>query len=197
MMFAAGKNAQERNIQALATLPAGLAGAVLADDGAAAPIVSPSSWSLAVDLAPKPFTRFAKSSAFLYGPCAARSWIIACAFTGPMYIAFDALLDRQKRGAVASAAQPGQIRLRKALVFAAQRIRKGDIFDFPLRYQRFKRFKNWVWVMVDVNGKIFNGCARPVPRLKMPERSGWSKKYRFTFTISSTDTKSRICKPAA
>src|SRR5260363_81791 len=84
MMFAAGKNAQERNIQALATLPAGLAGAVLADDGAAAPIVSPSSWSLAVDLAPKPFTRFAKSSAFLYGPCAARSWIIACAFTGPM-----------------------------------------------------------------------------------------------------------------
>src|SRR5260363_310734 len=109
MMFAAGKNAQERNIQALATLPsglayfvlrcvarpllhrrtwtaacAGLAGAVLADDGAAAPIVSPSSWSLAVDLAPKTFTRFAKSSAFLYGPCAARSWIIACAFTGPM-----------------------------------------------------------------------------------------------------------------
>src|SRR5260363_118375 len=84
MMFAAGKNAQERNIQALATLPAGLAGAVLADDGAAAPIVSPSSWSLAVDLAPKPFTRFAKSSAFLYGPCAALSWIIACAFTGPI-----------------------------------------------------------------------------------------------------------------
>src|SRR5260364_360186 len=72
----------------------------------------------------------------------------------PMYIAFDALLDRQKRGAVASAAQPGQIRLRKALVFAAQRIRKGDIFDFPLRYQRFKRIRHCVSSIDDAHRNI-------------------------------------------
>src|SRR5260364_51339 len=114
-----------------------------------------------------------------------------------MYIAFDALLDRQKRGAVASAAQPGQIRLRKALVFAAQRIRKGDIFDFPLRYQRFKRIRHCVSNIDDAHRNIIKWLCAACAKIENAGAVWMVKKYRFTFTISSTDTKSRICKPAA
>ncbi|MNT86918.1 hypothetical protein D3C72_2272660 [compost metagenome] len=40
-----------------------------------------------------------------------------------------------------------------------------------------------------------NGCARPEPRLKMPDLSGLSRKNRLTLTTSSTDTKSRLWLP--
>ena len=39
--------------------------------------------------------------------------------------------------------------------------------------------------------------ARPVPQLKMPDLSGWSRKSRLMRTTSSTDTKSRRCSPSA
>src|SRR6266481_353861 len=42
-----------------------------------------------------------------------------------------------------------------------------------------------------------NVAALPQPRLKIPERSEWSRKSRLTCTTSSMLTKSRRCSPAA
>src|SRR5471032_1493065 len=57
----------------------------------------------------------------------------------PMYVTLDALLHRQERCGVAARSQVLRIGLSETLILAAQRVRKGDVFDQPLLDQRLER----------------------------------------------------------
>ena len=94
----------------------------------------------------------------------------------PVDIQRNARFNIGKRRFVTGFAQARQISLRKALVLALERFRERHIFDQPLLKQGGKRqFRRAVErpAAIDVGRRQFvELCARPVPRLKMPDLSG-------------------------